>query len=268
MCRLLGWAARRPMTVADALGRAELAGFTALSRQHADGWGMAWWPPEVRSIGPPPVERSTTCAADDPRFAELTTSAATDAGFVHLRWATPGLPIIAANTHPFVHGSMAFAHNGAIHPINRTTELVPAGWESQLAGTTDSERYFLSIVARLSQGETVAQAVAEVVRRIFDDFSPTSLNAMVLTPDTLQVISAHDPSRVPMMGESSGGASSSTEPDTTFYEISYRADATSVVVASSGFPQPADDGWQRLANMTLLRIDRVTLDTSTAALTG
>ena len=268
MCRLLGWAARRPMTVADALGRAELAGFTALSRQHADGWGMAWWPPEVRSIGPPPVERSTTCAADDPRFAELTTSAATDAGFVHLRWATPGLPIIAANTHPFVHGSMAFAHNGAIHPINRTTELVPAGWESQLAGTTDSERYFLSIVAHLSQGETVAQAVAEVVRRIFDDFSPTSLNAMVLTPDTLQVISAHDPSRVPMMGESSGGASSSTEPDTTFYEISYRADATSVVVASSGFPQPADDGWQRLANMTLLRIDRVTLDASTVALTG
>jgi predicted glutamine amidotransferase len=268
MCRLLGWAARRPMTVADALGRAELAGFTALSRQHADGWGMAWWPPEVRSMGPPPVERSTTCAADDPRFAELTTCAASDMGFVHLRWATPGLPIIAANTHPFVHGSMAFAHNGAIHPINRTTELVPAGWESQLAGTTDSERYFLSIVARLSQGETVAQAVAEVVRRIFDDFSPTSLNAMVLTPDTLQVISAHDPSRVPMMGESSGGASSSTAPDTTFYEISYRADATSVVVASSGFPQPADDGWQRLANMTLLRIDRVTLDTSTVALTG
>jgi predicted glutamine amidotransferase len=213
------------------------------------------------------VERSTTCAADDTRFAELTTSASADAGFVHLRWATPGLPIIAANTHPFVHGSMAFAHNGTIHPLHRIDELVPAGWESQLAGTTDSERYFLSIVAHLSESEPLPRAVAAVVRRIFEGFSPTSLNAMLLTPDALHVISAHDPSRVPMLGAASGGASSSTEPDTTFYELSYRADANSVVVASSGFPQPEAEGWQRLANMTVLRIDRGTLVTSTVALT-
>jgi predicted glutamine amidotransferase len=268
MCRLLGWAARRPRTVADALGGAELAAFTALSRQHADGWGMAWWPPGASSVDPPQVERSTTCAADDDRFAELTTSASADAGVVHLRWATPGLPVIAANTHPFVHGRMAFAHNGAIHPLDRIGELVPAGWASQLVGTTDSERYFLSIVARVSKGEVLPQAVGAVVRRIFESFSPTSLNAMLLTPDALHVISAHDRSRVPMMRASSGGACSSTEPDTTFYELSYRADANSVVVASSGFPQPEAEGWQRLANMTLLRIDRETLVTSTVALSA
>ena len=57
------------------------------------------------------------------------------------------------------------------------------------------------------------------------------------------------------------------EPDTTFYQLSYRADATSVVVASSGFPQPLAEGWQRLANMTLLRIDRGTLATTTVGLT-
>jgi hypothetical protein len=38
-------------------------------------------------------------------------------------------------------------------------------------------------------------------------------------------------------------------------------------VASSGFPQPEGDGWRRLANMTLLRIDRGTLATSTSGLT-
>ena len=236
MCRLLGWAARRPRTVADALGGAELAAFTALSRQHADGWGMAWWPPGASSVDPPQVERSTTCAADDDRFA--------------------------------VHGSMAFAHNGTIHPLHRIDELVPAGWESQLAGTTDSERYFLSIVAHLSESEPLPRAVAAVVRRIFEGFSPTSLNAMLLTPDALHVISAHDRSRVPTVRTSSGGASSSMEPDTTFYELSYRADANSVVVASSGFPQPEAEGWQRLANMTPLRIDRGTLVTSTVGLTA
>jgi predicted glutamine amidotransferase len=186
---------------------------------------------------------------------------------VHLRWTTPGLPIIAANTHPFVHGSIAFAHNGAIHPLDRIAELVPAGWESQLTGTTDSERYFLSIVARLSEGEILPRAVAAVVHRVFDSFSPTSLNAMLLTPDALHVISAYDPSRVPMVGASSGGTSPSAEPDTTFYELCYRADAKGVVVASSGFPQPDGDGWERLANMTMLRIDRGTLAMSTVALT-
>ncbi|MGA7910251.1 MAG: class II glutamine amidotransferase [Candidatus Dormiibacterota bacterium] len=268
MCRLLGWAARRPCTVADALGGAELAAFTSLSRQHADGWGMAWWPRGASSVDPPRVERSTTCAADDDRFAELTRSVPADAGIVHLRWATPGLPIIAANTHPFVHKSMAFAHNGAIHPLDRIGELVSPGWTSQLAGTTDSERYFVSIVARVSEGEMLPQAVGAVVRRIFEGFSPTSLNAMLLTPDALYVISAYDRSRVPMMRTSSGGASSSMEPDTTFYDLAYRADANSVVVASSGFPQPEAEGWQRLANMTLLRIDRGTLVTSTVTLTN
>ena len=228
---------------------------------------MAWWPPGASSVDPPQVERSTTCAADDDRFAELTTSASADAGLVHLRWATPGLAVIAANTHPFVHRSMAFAHNGAIHPLNRIGELVPAGWTSQLAGTTDSECYFLSIVARVSEDELLPQAVGAVVRRIFDSFSPTSLNAMLLTPDALYVISAHDRSRVPMVHVSSGGASSSVEPDTTFYQLSYRAHANSVVVASSGFPQPEAEGWQWLANMTLLRIDRGTLVTTTVGLT-
>ena len=48
MCRLLAWAGREPVTVAEALGEPELAGFTELSRQHADGWGMAWWPSAAR----------------------------------------------------------------------------------------------------------------------------------------------------------------------------------------------------------------------------
>ncbi len=80
MCRLLAWAARDACTVADALGSADLAAFTALSRQHADGWGMAWCAPGERD-DPPSVERSTTCAADDPRFAALTQRRAQRGGF-------------------------------------------------------------------------------------------------------------------------------------------------------------------------------------------
>ncbi|MDQ6846032.1 MAG: class II glutamine amidotransferase, partial [Candidatus Dormibacteraeota bacterium] len=128
MCRLLAWAASDACSIADALGPADLGAFTGLSRQHADGWGMAWYPAEGQPGGAPQVERSTTCAADDPRFAAVTHDSRGDAGFVHLRWATPGLPVVIANTHPFVRGPLTFAHNGAIHPQERLDDILPEGW--------------------------------------------------------------------------------------------------------------------------------------------
>ncbi|HEX4755281.1 MAG TPA: class II glutamine amidotransferase [Candidatus Dormibacteraeota bacterium] len=268
MCRLLAWAARDARTCAEALGAEDLDGFTELSRQHADGWGTAWYPPDEDAADhPPTIKRSTRCAADDPRFAELTLGARSDAGFVHLRWATPGLPVVIANTHPFVHGQLAFAHNGAIHPQGRLDDILPAGWRTQMHGTTDSERYFLAVAARLAEGASVLESVGDVVRRIFADFEPTSLNAMLLAPDALYVISAHDPARVPPMGASSGGTSSSTQPDTGFYDLHLRMRGDSMVVASSGFAQPAEEGWEPLESMALLRIERGTLRTSVDSLT-
>ncbi len=267
MCRLLAWVGREPVPVAQALGERELGAFTALSRQHADGWGIAWWPELAASAaGAPLIERSTTCAANDPRFAELTGAESGDAGFVHLRWATQGLAIATANTHPFTRGRLAFAHNGAIHPQERLDEILPRGWKAGMRGTTDSERYFLAIAARLEDGVPMRDAVAAVVQHIFADFQPTSLNAMMLAQDAAYVISAHDPSRVPAVGASSGGASTSTELDTAFYDLHYRAREDTVVVASSGFPQRTEDGWEPLDNMTLLRVERGTLAISISSL--
>jgi predicted glutamine amidotransferase len=267
MCRLLAWAARDACTVADALGAKDLDAFTNLSRQHADGWGMAWYGPgDAPADSPPIIERSIRCAADDPRFADLTHTARADAGFVHLRWATPGLPIVTTNTHPFVHGRLAFAHNGAIHPQDRLDDILPHGWRSEMRGTTDSERYFLAVAARLAEGASVRESVGDVVQQIFAEFEPTSLNAMLLAPDALYVISAHDPSRVPPVRAPSGATSSSTELDTVFYDLHFRVHDDSVVVASSGFAQRAEDGWEPLENMALLRIERGTLRTSVDSL--
>ena len=264
MCRLLGWVARQPVSLADALGRAELERFVALSRRHADGWGLARRS-QPGADGPPLVQRSTTCAAKDPAFARLTTTAAADAGFVHLRWATPGHAVLPANTHPFVHEDMAFAHNGAIHPFDRLDDILPEGWSAQMTGSTDSERYFLAVAERLQAGDSMGDAVGGVVRRIFRDFNPTSLNAMLLTNEALYVVSAHDPTRAPSLCETSGGDDPSTATDLAFYDLRYRAGADAVIVASSGFDQP-DGAWQPLDNMTLLRVERATLTTSTVPL--
>ena len=266
MCRLLAWAGHRPVTVADALGENDFEAFTALSRQHADGWGMAWWPADGSGAEPRTI-RSTTCAAVDPLYGSVTHQEAGDLGFVHLRWATPGLPIVEANTHPFVHGQWAFAHNGAIHPQDRLDEILPPGWKARMRGTTDSERYFLAIAARLEDGASMREAVAAVVDDIFDRFEPTSLNAMLLGPDALHIIAAYDPSRVPSVGASSGGGSESDELDIVFYDLHHRRTADSLVVASSGVRRHGDDDWEALPNMSLLRIERGTLATSVETLT-
>src|SRR5205085_7852443 len=114
MCRLLGYCARREVSVASLLTEDGLAGFTALSAFHSDGWGMGWY----NSTGPH-ITKSARRAGDEPDYAGLAHSALGDTGLVHLRWATPGLHVGYENSHPFRYGPYAFAHNGAIHPQDR-----------------------------------------------------------------------------------------------------------------------------------------------------
>ena len=69
------------------------------------------------------------------------------------------------------------------------------------------------------------------------------LNAMYLAPDALYVLNAHNPTSVPYAGD---------PPD--MFAIRYRIEDERVVVASSGFDQPASRGWWTLDNMTVLTV--------------
>jgi predicted glutamine amidotransferase len=253
MCRLLTWVTRRPRTLEETLGAAGLAQFQALGRFHHDGWGGAWWPDVAPGIGPD-VLRSTRSAADDERFGDAARSVRSDAGIVHLRWASPGMAVVPANVHPFTRDDLAMAHNGGIYPLERVGELLEGEWETQAGGSTDSERYFLSVVAGREQTDApVADVLAGVVSRIFAHWSPSSLNALCLTPDSVIVVSAFDP-RVEMTAV--------PEPTEEYYALRYRADDDAVVVASSGIDQRPEDGWRSIGNLTLVEIRRGSLEMS------
>jgi predicted glutamine amidotransferase len=145
MCRLLAHVSRRPLTVAEAIGDADLASFGDLSPRHPDGWGMAWWPSLDAAVAGavPEHRRAVGSAREDPEFTATMRGVAGCANVVHLRGATPGLTIEHENCHPFVRPGAAFAQNGAIHPQHRLPELLPAHLEAEVAGSTDSERLFL-----------------------------------------------------------------------------------------------------------------------------
>lgn len=250
MCRFLAWTGTAPRSAADALDPdhskpSALDAFVALGSAHPDGWGMAWWPPDGAGRDPS-VVHSTAPAHRDPSLRSALHDTASEAGLIHLRWATPGLAVTPANCHPFVREGMAMAHNGAIYPRCRLEEMLTPEWSDRLAGTTDSERYFLSVLAEVQQGRGNADGLTNQVRRLFLDWTPSSLNAVLLTSEELFVVCAYNPDMQPPV----------PEPPDRYYRLSWRADGNGVVVASSGFPQPTEDGWTPLDNMSMLVVPR------------
>ncbi len=239
------------MPIARLLGQ-EFRDFTALSALHSDGWGMAWY-----QAGQPQIRKSPLCAGSAPEYDKLARRPLGDLGLLHFRWATPGLSVNDENSHPFRYGPYVLAHNGAIHPQHRLPEMLPPGWERQLAGSTDSERYCLGIMSRLAahDGDVVA-AIADTAADIDRRFSPNSLNAVLLSPERLYAINWHDPAKVPEAELRRRGFAGRPDEIAAYFDLAYRVTDDAVVIASSGWPQP---GWAPLPNRHVLVADRSTL---------
>ena len=250
MCRLLGYCAHERASLADLMTEPGLRHFSALSQWHGDGWGIAWYDDQQML-----VEKSPGRAIDEPAYDKLTHCALGDAGLVHLRMATPGLPVEACNTHPFTRDGFALAHNGAIHPQDRLGELLPPVWDQRRTGTTDSERYFLHIMADLERnGGDVVAALSSTIDHIDSKFTANSLNAILLGPDALYAICCYHPDRIPVEGLAVRGYKGAPE---RYFDLAYRTTGDAVVVASSGWPQ---DGWTFVPNRHVLVVERRTLE--------
>jgi predicted glutamine amidotransferase len=258
MCRLLGYCTRTDASLAELMGEQGLNEFTKMSEFHGDGWGVAWYdrqqPDDVH------VQKSPVRAADSDAYNELTHRRLGDLGMVHLRWATPGLPVETRNTHPFRRGNMVLAHNGAIHPQDRLGEILPPAWERLLTGTTDSERYFLHILSGLEAGQDMITAIEATVAHIGQLLQPNSLNAVLLTPDALYAICYYWPERIPHAALAARGLECGTD---QYFELAHLETDAGIVIASSGWAQP---GWTPQPNRTVLVVDRETLKTSVVPL--
>lgn len=244
MCRLLGFVSATPTTLAELLCEEDLNDFTELSCKHADGWGVA----RVTS-GPGGSEQVTVVKAPDAarisdEFAYQAMTQNSDLGLVHLRLATIGLSICLENTHPFTDGRYAFAHNGSIKPPTSLDPMVAGDFAGLRRGQTDSERYFLALLARLRQDDP-ATALAATVGEIADTLHFSSLNCMLLTPDALYAVCRFDPAAGP-------------EDDADYFPLQYKVSGGAVVVASTGW----GSGWTSMANGELLMVRRGTAEVS------
>jgi glutamine amidotransferase len=151
---------------------------TGCGGPHGDGWGVVGYsaPESPRILG-----RAPAAAMGDPAF-EQAASHATGYPVVlaHLRAASSGLRTLE-NTHPFVTGAWAFAHNGTIR----------GGYEQRFGrpGMNDSRTLFARVHGRLRQGPEAALRAA--VREVHDGKFPyTSIT--VLMTDGRRLLAARD----------------------------------------------------------------------------
>ncbi|MGA1837432.1 class II glutamine amidotransferase [Herbiconiux sp. 11R-BC] len=190
MSRMLAYAAARPLSSVDAIGEEEVASFLALAELHRDGWGRAWL------SGPGASVRLLTGA--DPAVHALPPVAATPAtaAILYLRFASAGTDVASADRQPFEAEGIAFAHNGALVPRERTLAELDDEERAALRGSTDSELYFALVRRELRRGgRPPGQAVAAGVSRVRALHPEACLNAMLLVDGDLVVV--HAPGTVP-----------------------------------------------------------------------
>ncbi len=118
MCRLYGFRANEPTKVECTLvyaqnalmsqSRADLRGTS-----HPDGWGVGYYEDAT-----PKMERRDRAAYEDLHFSVTAERLYAKTVLAHVRRATVGGAALA-NTHPFVYGHWAFAHNGTVRAFDR-----------------------------------------------------------------------------------------------------------------------------------------------------
>jgi predicted glutamine amidotransferase len=272
MCRLLAYSSSRAArSLAETLGPADFADFVALSRLHRDGWGMSWvmdtedvseaavQPAEgigdLLRAGPLFVARSTLPAFEDERFARLARRPLGSAGFVHLRWATSGLAVDEANTHPFLLDGWSFAHQGSIPTPERVAAMLRPEWSARLGGSTDSERYFLYFLQCLDEEGEVVAALRRAVIEVTEACGPASLNALLLSSEALVVVHGRtdlDSSVEDMLEVVGTRDRIPSDHIDKYFDLRCRQDSEGVVAVSTGL---RSGGWEVLAPNSALFVD-------------
>ncbi|HTW21653.1 MAG TPA: class II glutamine amidotransferase [Mycobacteriales bacterium] len=258
MCRLLAYVGPEPRSLRTAVGEATYTGFRDLARVHGDGWGMTWADPDA--AGSPRVRRSVASAAVDPDFDTAATNVAATAGFLHLRWATAGYPVVADNTHPFVADGWAFAHNGFVRGSDGIERLLTTRHRESLAGTTDSERYFHLVLQSAEQTGDIVRGVQLAAQTIADRCGAVSINAMMLSSTRLLAVhglrGAQPPldDLVELFPDPAGMPADHTE---DYFRLSYRYVGETLVIGSSGLP---NERWVDLPAEVVMDVDLTTGD--------
>jgi len=236
MCRLLGYVASQERTFADVVGEG-FENFVELSKEHKHGWGISACSTETRKTE---LVRDLTLAAESEKFADSANNLKSDGALLHLRLASKGLTVDLSNNHPFIYGDYSFMHNGTIKSIDSVQKFVDPRYLDKFISTTDSERYFFTILSCIDELGLI-EGVRKAVKNISANCDFTSINSMLMTPDTFIAVCEFNE------------ADASEWTVDSHYELRYSVEDGVIKVASTGWGK---DHWTRLTNHSILVVNR------------
>jgi predicted glutamine amidotransferase len=236
MCRLLGYVATEERTFADVVGEG-FENFVELSKEHKHGWGISACSTDTRKTE---LVRELTLAAESEKFADSANNLKSDGALLHLRLASKGLTVDLSNNHPFVYGDYSFMHNGTIKSIDSVQKYVDPRYLDKFISTTDSERYFFTVLSCIDELGLI-EGVRKAVKTISANCDFTSINSMLLTPDTFIAVCEFNE------------ADSTEWTVDSHYELRYSVEDGVIKVASTGWGK---DHWTRLTNHSILVVNR------------
>lgn len=235
---------------------------------NGDGFGVAWYVPELRQE--PAVFRSISPAWSNQNLRSLAGVTKSPCVLAHVRAASPGLAVSETNCHPFRSGHYAFMHNGRIDAFLRVKRRVQALLDdtsyAAVGGSTDSEHVFALFLHHLrAQPEGLAPlaAMAAALRQAIADidaltrpFRPALSNYLNLcVSDGVRAVVSRYQADVPEQAESlfvhAGARYRCVDGVCQMQPAS--ADDAAVLVSSE--PLSQDPGWQRVPPNHLVLID-------------
>ncbi len=184
MCRILAYAGP-PVTLNSLVSAPEhgLLRQSYLPREmtsgvvNADGFGFAWYgardgEPNAEQAGAaaemPFLYRHILPIWSDPNLDSLERYVVSGRILGYIRSATPGQALDMSNTQPFIHGRLAFVHNGFMAHFRtprgqglhrRLRAALDEDIYAAIGGSTDSEHLFLWLVQHIRSAGSLAGGI-------------------------------------------------------------------------------------------------------------
>lgn len=140
---------------------------------NGDGFGVAWYTPSLADT--PALFKDISPAWNNENLREVARVTRSECILVHIRAASPGLPVNYTNCHPFTWQKFAFMHNGDVAGFKEVRRAVGQRYSdevfSMVRGTTDSEHLFGLFAERLRDhsGEVDIRGMADALAGAIDD---------------------------------------------------------------------------------------------------
>jgi len=151
---------------------------------NGDGFWIAWYMPEIQST--PGLFKDITPAWNHKNLASIASITKSSLFMVHIRDASPAMPVTYTNTHPFTYKNFSCIHNGHVNDfkvIKRDImRMLSDEIYDQVLWNTDSEHFFALFLEFYKNSSTtdelqkISECMHDAITKISELFKKHALS--------------------------------------------------------------------------------------------